>query len=297
MNAAMTWLREQLDSQYGAQGAEVWAGLEAERVTSCRVNTLKTDRTAVAAAFQAAGLACETAPCYADALVLPHGSEPAIRKLEVYTEGRIYLQSLSAMLPPLLLGAQAGEDVLDMCAAPGGKTSEIVQLTRQRAMVTACEPDRVRCDRLRSNLKRLGCERVNVLNTDARKLDDLFRFDRILLDAPCSGSGTLRPGESAAFSEKLVVNSARLQRQLLEKACGLLKRGGTLVYSTCSVLRQENEETVRAVLRKPGLRLRPVPPDAFPGLRLLENTLPGTLTVCPDDRFEGFYISVIEKNG
>jgi 16S rRNA C967 or C1407 C5-methylase (RsmB/RsmF family) len=112
-----------------------------------------------------------------------------------------------------------------MCAAPGGKTSQIVQMTGGQAMVTACEPDRIRCDRLRSNMRRLGCERVNVMNIDARKLDDLLRFDRILLDAPCSGSGTIQlVKDHAAFSEKLVMNSSRLQKQLLAKACHMLKK-------------------------------------------------------------------------
>ena len=294
------WLKRQLEAQYAEQAATVWSGLCAERVTSLRVNTLKTDVPSVSRALADAALAPEAAPFYPDALVLPHGSEPDLRRLNAYEAGEIYLQSLSSMLPPLLLDAKPGEDILDMCAAPGGKTSEIVQLTDAQAMVTACEPDRIRCDRLKSNLKRLGCERVNVMNADARKLDDFLKFDRILLDAPCSGSGSLHvAGEalSAPFSEKLVVNSARLQAQLLRKACRLLKRGGTLVYSTCSLLKQENEDQLKAILKSEGMRVKPVPESLLGHVPTLPNALPGTLTVCPDERFEGFFVSILEKQG
>ena len=233
-----------------------------------------------------------------NALVLPPFSENSLRKLDIYKDGGIYLQSLSSMLPPLLLDAHPGDDILDMCAAPGGKTSEIVQLTDNKAMVTACEPDRIRCDRLRSNLKKLGCERVNVLQADARKLDDYLKFDRILLDAPCSGSGTLNimhSGSKNPFSQKLVSNSAKLQSELLKKACRLLKPGGRLVYSTCSLLRQENEAQITAVLRRENMKLIPISLSSLPGVPVIENSLTGTVTVAPDELFEGFYISVLER--
>ena len=188
---------------------------------------------------------------------------------------------------------------MDMCAAPGGKTSEIVQLTNNKAMVTACEPDRIRCDRLRSNLKRLGCERVNVMNKDARKLDSFLKFDRILLDAPCSGSGTLDLSESEKnhFSQKLVMNSARLQSELLKKACEMLKPGGRLVYSTCSLLKQENDAQTAAALRGGKMRAVPIDMKLLEDIPALKTSLPGTVTVLPSERFEGFYISVFEKVG
>ena len=294
------WLYGQLAAQYNDAADRIWNGLSVDRVTSLRVNTLKTSLDAVKNSLLNAGLEPAGTAFYHDALTLPSGSEPLLRKLPEYENGCIYLQSLSSMIPPLLLDAQPGDDVLDMCAAPGGKTSEIVQLTGNRSMITACEPDRIRCERLRSNMKRLGCERVNVLNTDARKLDDFLKFDRILLDAPCSGSGTLCPDRTdgkSAFSIKLVNNSVKLQRELLLKACKLLKRGGRLVYSTCSLLQQENEEHIASVLRSGGLRLVAVDISAIPGIPALKNKVPGTLTVLPDQQFEGFFVAVFEKQG
>ena len=298
MQTALEWLKGQLEAQYPDRTQAILEGLNVQRHTTLRVNTLKSSLDEILRLLREAGVECGEAPFYRDALVLPPASEAALRPLPMYQDGQIYLQSLSSMLPPLALGAKEGEDVLDMCAAPGGKTSEIVQLTNGRAMVTACETDKVRCERLRSNLKRLGCERVSVLCTDARKLDSLMKFDRILLDAPCSGSGTLNLTRGlSAFSEKLVVNSARLQGQLLKKACSMLKRGGTLVYSTCSLLKQENEDQVRAALGDRSMRLLPLSPEQWPQLPLLPNALPGTFTVMPDQRFEGFYMAVLQKVG
>ena len=300
VDRSLEWLFAQLQEQYPGKEEMIWAGMKAKRVTSLRVNTLKSDADEVCKALNEAGMQPERCSFYPDAYLLPSGSEVRIRQLEPYETGKIYLQSLSAMIPALVMDIRPNEDVLDMCAAPGGKTSHLVQLTGNRAMVTACEPDRIRCDRMRSNLKKLGCERVNILNMDARKLDDFLKFDRILLDAPCSGSGTLYLGEDEGkkpFSEKLVTNSARLQTQLIRKACALLKPGGRLVYSTCSILRQENEQQAREILKDRKMRLVPVSADHFPGTRCLDNSLSGTLTVMPDEHFEGFYISVFEKHG
>jgi len=293
------WLTGQLRAQYPDSWEAALAGLSARRVTSLRVNTLNDDTLRVIDALGRAGLSPERASFYGDALVLPAGSEKALRALPEYENGAFYMQSLSAMLPPMVLDARPGEDILDMCAAPGGKTSQIAQLTDGRAMITAAEPDRIRAERLRANLRRLGVSRVTVIEKDARRLDDFLRFDRILLDAPCSGSGTLDlsdPRGSRAFSEKLAVNSARLQKELIRKAAGLLKKGGTLVYSTCSLLKAENEDVVQSALKLPGLTLEPLDFSRFPGVPALKNSLPGTLTVCPTDRYEGFYLAVLKKS-
>ena len=293
----MSFLRDTLAKEYGGEAEEILAGLSGGRRTTLRVNTLKADRGRVEEELRAAGLSFSPVQGLADALVLPSGSEIAVRKLAVYENGEIYLQSLSSMLPPLFLGAEAGEDVLDMAAAPGGKTSQLAQLTGDRAFITACEINHIRAERMKSNLKKLGCGRVNVIERDARKLDDFLRFDRILLDAPCSGSGTLDltdEGPCKAFSEKLVHNSARLQKELIRKAVRLLKPGGTLLYSTCSLLREENAESA-GEMKKLGLSPDPITLEGVEGLRLLDGGLPGSVTVCPNEFFEGFFMARYKK--
>ena len=294
------FLREQLLSQYGEDvTAQIASGYAQRRLTSLRVNRLKAEPRAVRGALTAAGIDCEGVAWSGDALVLPDADERAVAALPLYERGEVYMQNLSSMLPPLLLCAQPGENVLDMAAAPGGKTTQIAALTGNGAMITACERNAARCERLRFNLQRQGAQRVTVMNIDARQLDDLFAFDRILLDAPCSGSGTVQLGESsrARFDRETLARVTKTQEALLRKALRLLRPGHEMVYSTCSILAAENEALLRRVL--PGAQGEIVPIDAaaFPGVPLLPTALPGTLCVMPDARYEGFFAARIRKKG
>ena len=120
------------------------------------------------------------------ALIIENADESRIRKLQIYNNGEIYMQSLSSMIPPIVLNPQANESILDMAAAPGGKTTEMSCLSNNQAMITACEKNKIRCDKLKYNLEKQGANRVTIMQEDARKLSDFFKFDKILLDAPCS---------------------------------------------------------------------------------------------------------------
>ena len=290
-----------LQQQYGeADVQRILDGCNVQRVVTLRANTLRATREEVAAALDGAGIAWEGVGWYDDAFVIRTAREDAIRSLPLYDEGKVYLQSLSSMIPALMLDAQAGEDVCDLCAAPGGKTTQIAALSGGKALVTACEMHAPRAEKLQYNLKRQGAANVTVMRVDARRLDDFFAFDRILLDAPCSGSGTLHaadPKLQRRFTPALVEKSRKAQRALLQKAMTLLKPGGTLVYSTCSVLACENEDAIREVLRKaPKGRSYGLDPCELEGagdLPLLPTSLDGCLTVCPDDLYEGFFIAKI----
>ena len=205
------------------------------------------------------------------------------------------------MIPALVLGARAGEDVCDMCAAPGGKTTQIAALS-DGAYVTACEMHAPRAEKLEHNLNKLGATNVTVMRCDARRLDEFFSFDRILVDAPCSGSGTLLaddPKVERRFTPKLIEKSAKAQRALLSKGLSLLKPGGTLVYSTCSVLKRENEEAVEWALSKAprgrSFELAPVELPNAVELPLLPSSLESVLTLCPTDRYEGFFVARITR--
>lgn len=296
------FLGEQLLAQYGEEEtARIEAGLSARRRVSLRVNRLKTEPQAVMAALDGAGIRYECVPWSEDALVLPEAGENAVAALPLYERGEIYLQSLSSMIPPLVLGAQPGENLLDMAAAPGGKTTQIAALTGNRAMITACERHAARAERLKFNLARQGASRVTVMNLDARQLDDLFSFDRILLDAPCSGSGTLALGapgrQKAQFGREYLARTTKAQAALLDKALKLLRPGHEMVYSTCSVLEQENGDILRRVLARDQAEVVPVDPAAFAGVPVLPAGVPGTLCVCPDERYEGFFVAKLRKTG
>ena len=217
--------------------------------------------------------------------------EEEVRKLEIYENGEIYLQSLSSMLPPIILEPKAGENILDMTAAPGGKTTEIAALTENKAYITACEKNKIRAERLKFNLQKQGVKSANIMVEDARKLSDYFSFDKILLDAPCSGSGTENIFDKN-FSKELVERSVKFQEELLSKALKILKPGGEMVYSTCSILKQENEKVLERVLSKGNAQIEPI---TVQDIEVLPSKIAGTITVCPTENYEGFFVAKIKK--
>ena len=293
------YLSQKLSEQYGEElRARAERGFGSRRPVTLRVNTLKSTREQVTRALENAGVHYESVPWYEDALILPSFSEEELRALPLYEEGQVYVQGLSAMVPALALDPQKGEAVLDMAAAPGGKTTQMAALSGGGALITACERNPLRAERLRFNLQRQGAGKVNVMTRDARQLDDLFRFDKILLDAPCTGSGTvlLLEGEPQRRMEPAwVKKTADTQRALLRKAAGLLSRGHEMVYSTCSVLREENEDAVRSLLSAGTMELVPLDPRFEQALPCLPVTLPGTLCVCPTELYEGFFVAKLRK--
>ena len=293
------YLAQLLCAQYGEETAErIAQGYAAQRVVTLRANPLKTDAQTVRERLAAQDIETSPVPWYADAMIVRGAREDALTGLDLYERGEIYLQSLSSMIPPLLLGARPGENVLDMAAAPGGKTTQIAALTGNQAMVTACEMNKIRAERLRYNVQRQGATRVTVMNIDSRNLDDLFSFDRILLDAPCSGSGTVQlgsPRSKGQFSREFLSRTTKQQEALLHKALRLLRPGCEMIYSTCSVLAQENEEIVSRVLRKTGAQIVPLELAAFESVPRLPVSLPGTLCVAPDELHEGFFVAKIRR--
>ena len=295
------FLTQALTAQYGEAIAEqIEQGMQARRITTLRANLLKTTPEEVARALSAAGIAYARWAMDDAAFLLEGADERDVQALPVYERGEIYLQSLSSMLPPLVLAPQAGADILDMAAAPGGKTAQMAAMTGNRAGITACEINKIRAEKLKYNLDKQGATRVNIMVRDARKLEDFFRFDQILLDAPCSGSGTLLlndPASCRAFSEKLVRNSAAVQLALLKKALTILKKGGTMVYSTCSILNLENENIVRAALKGAKAHVEAIKLPGMDALPLLPCTLEGALCVRPTAQYEGFFVARIRKDG
>ena len=293
------YLAQLLRAQYGEETAErIAQGYAAQRVVTLRANPLKTDAQTVRERLAAQDIETSPVPWYADAMIVRGAREDALTGLDLYERGEIYLQSLSSMIPPLLLGARPGENVLDMAAAPGGKTTQIAALTGNQAMVTACEMNKIRAERLRYNVQRQGATRVTVMNIDSRNLDDLFSFDRILLDAPCSGSGTVQlgsPRSKGQFSREFLSRTTKQQEALLHKALRLLRPGCEMIYSTCSVLAQENEEIVSRVLRKTGALIVPLELAAFDSVPRLSVSIPGTLCVAPDELHEGFFVAKIRR--
>ena len=133
---------------------------------------------------------------------------------------------------------------------------------------------------------------------DARNLDDYFSFDKILLDAPCSGSGTINLNDEKLekiFTEDLITRSVKTQFELLKKAISVLKSGHEMIYSTCSILKEENEENISKILKSGKVELVPIDEEIFKGISLLPVSQNGTICVCPNELYEGFFIAKIRR--
>lgn len=293
-----------LNNAYGKEDYEkILTGFQLERPVTFRANTLLATYAQVSKALDAEGVLYSTVPWFDKALILNMGREELLWNTDIYRQGKIYLQSLSSMLPPLVLSPLTGADILDMCAAPGGKTSLISSLFHD-CPLTACEIKKPRYEKLVHNLKKLGVNNANVMKMDARKLDDFFSFDAILVDAPCTGSGTFdlnKDDPFRYFSKKLMDNCISSQKQLLQKACKLVKVGGEIIYSTCSLFKEENEEVLQSVLsskyNKSRFELQPIPLLESYDFPLLPSTLENVYTLYPDELFEGFFIAKIKRIG
>ena len=285
-------LLQRIRAVYPEHAAKIEAGLQVRRFVTLRVNRLKLFAEDFARTLTQRRISFERIAYDADAFLLHDVREDAVMGMPEYADGALYLQSLSSMLPPLFLAPQMGENILDMTAAPGSKTTQLYALSQGRALITACERDAGRFERLRYNLEKQGATRVNALKTDALQLNEFLRFDKILLDAPCTGTGTIGEGSRVRFSEEYLAKCVKLQKKLIEKALRLLKSGGTLVYSTCSVLPEENEEVVRHAERFGG-KLVPVTSPA--GVPLLP-AMVGTICICPNECYEGFFLAKLIKS-
>jgi len=219
---------------------------------SLRVNTLKTSRETFAASLKSAGFAPELSPSAPDGLRVPETSSPQL--LPGYPDGWFYVQDESAMLVSHLLGPLPGERIIDLCAAPGGKTTHIAQQMQNRGEIFAVDASQQKLRRIRHNCHRLGITNVRFIDGDATgpigALPD--KADRVLLDAPCSGLGTLRrhPDVRWKKSESQIEELTTVQLALLRQAAKKVKPGGVLVYSTCSTEPEENSEIVSRFLKE-----------------------------------------------
>lgn len=287
-----------IKEQYGEEIAEkIFNGYLKRRNVSFRVNTLKASKEEVVKVLNDKGIKYDIPLWYEDAFVLKNVVEKDIECEDIYEEGKIYLQNLSSMLPPILLEPKEKKDILDMTAAPGGKTTEIAALTNNKAYITACEKNKVRADRLRYNLKKQGAN-AYVIEKDATMLDSFLKFDQILLDAPCSGSGTIiltEESEDVRLTDGYMEKLEKVQTKLLDKAITLLKSGEEMVYSTCSILYRENEHIVNKFLKANRIEIVPIDKSKFIGIEFLPCEFEDALLVMPNENYEGFFAIKIRK--
>lgn len=229
-----------------------------------RVNALRTSPDGLRERLAARDTALDSAPWDPCAV---RASRPIARTLEHWL-GLFYLQERVQAAPVLALDPQPGEQVLDLCAAPGGKTVDMAIRMRNTGSILANEPNGRRQQALLTNVNRLGLWNVTATEYRGQDFPGPAEFDRILVDAPCSAEGTLRKQASLrnGAAPAAIARLARLQRMLLLRAFDLLAPRGTLVYSTCTFAPEENEAVVSHLLERRGARVAAfVPPFPHAG--------------------------------
>ncbi|MCP3868577.1 MAG: RsmB/NOP family class I SAM-dependent RNA methyltransferase [Gammaproteobacteria bacterium] len=280
--------------------------------TTFRVNTLKTTEARLCRELESDGFQLVRVSWGKGVFTVAPERRRRLTESPAFEEGRIYIQGLSSMLAPWVLDPRPGETVLDLAAAPGGKTLLMAAMMENRGQLSAVESVKGRFFRLRSNLERHGVTMVKTYLMDGRAVGSKVpeRFDRVLLDAPCSSEArfnTREPSSWSHWSLKKIKESARKQRRLLDSAIRSLKPGGELLYCTCSFAPEENEMIVDAQLRRYGAGLS-VQPVALPldhcqnGLvhwrgKSLHGDLVKAVRVLPTPELDGFFLCKLKKNG
>ena len=299
MNNIPEFLLEKLKKQYSDNEIEnIIKGYNIKRALTLRVNTIKSNAQKIKEELANNNIEFETVEWSKEAIIIKNAFKSQIEEMEIYKNGEIYLQSLSSMLPPIIMEPKEGQDILDMAAAPGGKTTQIAAITNNMANITACELNSIRIEKLKYNIEKQGASSVFIMKKDSRQIDDFFSFDNILLDAPCSGSGTLDLSDENTFkyfTPKLIEKSIKAQTELLRKALKVLKKNKEMVYSTCSILQCENEDVVNKVLKEFNAEVVPIDIKGLEELPLLPSKIQGTICVCPNELYEGFFIAKIIK--
>ncbi|MBR3329770.1 MAG: 16S rRNA (cytosine(967)-C(5))-methyltransferase RsmB [Mogibacterium sp.] len=270
-----------LSEQYGDEAIRIAEALNEPSEVYLRVNTLKAGRDEVIRRLAEYGIEGRGAEENSEA-ILAKGS--GIVSCELYRQGFYTIQSLSSMIAVKALGPEPGSRVLDLCAAPGGKTGYMAELMGNKGSITACDVHPHRLMLTQAAMKRLGVSICALEERDAAVYDETLKesFDFVLADVPCSGLGVT----SSKPELKLTADPAEfeeligIQKKILTNAFRYVKPGGRLEYSTCTLNKNENEAVVKHVLSKEGI-----------SARIIEMT-----TLMPYNGKVGFYYCIIEKN-
>lgn len=288
-----------------------------ERPTTFRVNTIKASREDIRKSLELQGFKLLQVSWCKDAFILRNKSKRELSKTEEYLDGKIYMQSLASMVPPLVLSPEPGETVLDLTAAPGSKTSQMAAMMEKSGELLANDKNKIRFFKLQSNMESLGvideekeAWKFTLRMEDGVKLcgeyDEPY-FDRILLDAVCSSEARFVEGEPKTFAfwrPQKIKEVAYIQQKLLLGAWRLLKPGGVLVYSTCTWAPEENESRISKLLEifpdamvekidLPGLKRLP-PVMEWRG-RVFDERVMDTMRIKPDQNIEGFFVARVRK--
>jgi len=276
------------------EAEELFKALNSKPLISVRVNTLKADVEEVVNELRRDGkkvIVSSVVPT-----VLKFDGPYNFDKSRIFLEGKIVIQEEAAALTSVVLSPKPGEVVVDLCAAPGGKTTHLAELMKNRGKIYAFDIDRRRIERMKELIKRTGASIVEVFIRDAREAPHILGkeiADKVLVDAPCTSDGTIMKNPELRWRiiESEVSKFAQLQYELLKAAVKLVRPGGHILYTTCSLLRNENEDVIEKLLRKE--RKIEVIPLRNP---YDEGFLPGTMRAWPHRHGTiGFFYALLRK--
>ncbi len=286
------WIVEDWSGEFGRETAEALCQASGEQApVSVRANLLKTTRAELAERLGKAGFEARPKTAVPEELTLTGTPSPV--HTHWFQEGHFLQQDPSSMLPPHLLAPQAGECLLDMCASPGGKTTHLAELTGCRARIVAADANPRRFVPLQQNIARLGLSGIGLVCCDGARPALRGGFDGVLVDAPCSGLGTLRrhPDLKWRMTREAVGRLAEQQRMLLRSAVGLCKNGGRIVYSVCTLTRQETFDVIQDILLEGHVETEDGP-EWFERWRLEH----GKYWVLPSgEALDGFFLTRLRK--
>lgn len=296
---------ENLYKTYNTRIADkILLGMGERRFTTLRVNTLKSNVEEVKECLEKQNIEFEIVLWYKDAIIIKNAQESDLQKMDLYKDGKIYLQSLSSMIPPLVLNPKEGEKVLDLTAAPGSKTTQMVALMKNEGYILANELDKLRCERLKYNINMQGAKITETINENGIIVGDKYPeyFDKVLLDTPCSGEGRFIVNDVKTYknwSTKQVEELIKIQKDLFTSAVKALKTNGEMVYSTCTLNLKENEEIVNWAIKEYPLELEQIKIDiknTIKGVtKGLDSSLAKSIKMIPTKNQEGFYIAKLRK--
>jgi 16S rRNA (cytosine967-C5)-methyltransferase len=288
------WIIEVWLEQLGLKETErLCAWMNQTPTIDLRVNILRTSLEKVESAFKSAGVLVRPIPYLPQGLRLISSTGP-IKNLPGFREGWWTVQDSSAQLVSHLLDPKPGNVVIDVCAAPGGKTTHIGELMGDKGKIWACDKTASRLRKLKENVQRLHLESIDICTGDSRNLTQFNNIaDCVLLDAPCSGLGTMHRHADARWRQtpSSVQELSQLQKELISHTANFIKVGGVLVYATCTLHPMENEEVISQFLA-----VNPHWQIESPGSDLVDITSPGWLKVWPHQRdMDGFFMVRLRK--
>lgn len=281
-------------------------------ITTIRLNPLKGNVEETKKSLEAKGYELEAIEWDKYSYFIRNHDKSEVSQTLEYQDGKFYIQNLSSILDTLVLDPKEGENILDMCAAPGSKTTHIAAITNNKANILANDADMSRVNSLKNVLNQFGAKNVKATFSDATDFGKKYPeyFDRVLLDAPCSGEGMIYMNSMKPlrfWSLEKIKRCSFLQRDLIMSAFRTLKKGGTMVYSTCTLEPEENEGVVTDLLEHfPSASIEELGVEinnknVMSGItkwsgHLYNPAVKKTLRIIPNSKMMGFYIAKIKKN-